>query len=501
MKYDKIRGKSVAECMMKLRSAYGPSAIILGTREVKEGGLFGSGLLASKLYEVDFMLQESAASPGRTALAGRLAEKSSLLGSDRDVRRRAVVEKALQGLRDASTREEPAVPSAAATPLPARFPRLSSDASASVAARSSSEREPQFPETRDVTDALKLAAFQPGEEDRAAIDLLLQADGPEAPGRPAPRPERAAQILRGLEEPGAQGARRKSARAAEDRPLFSAEAEGDERFQIYFEKMQGELSRAGFSEDFIRRLLRKVDHSLSPADKGEWRAVEERTREKLAEQIRIAPDLAPARGECRAVFFLGPPGSGKTTSLAKLAAKYHIIEGREVSIYSLDHYRLAATEQLKTYASVMDTPFFAPFTPREFAECLRRDGAELMLIDASGIGHKDVNRMVQLKEYLEACEVRLEKHLVLPATAAPALAEKIVLAYDRIGFDKILLTRLDESDFLGAFVELADKYNKPFSCFANGQDVPGDLLELAPADLARLAIQSEVAGKERAQIT
>lgn len=500
MKYDKIRGKSVAECMMKLRSAYGPSAIILGTREVKEGGLFGSGLLASKLYEVDFMLQESAASPGRAALAGRLAEKSSLLGSDREVRRRAVVEKALQGLRDASTREEPAVPSASATPLPARFPRLSSDVSPAPA-RLPAERERRAPETPAAPDALKLQAFQPGEEDRAAIDLLLQADDPDAPGLSAPRPERAAQLLRGLDEPGAQGRRRKSARETEDRPLFSAEAEGDERSQIYFEKMHGELSRAGFSDDFIRRLLRKVDHSLSPADKGEWRAVEERTREKLAELIRIAPDLAPARGECRAVFFLGPPGSGKTTSLAKLAAKYHIIEGREVSIYSLDHYRLAATEQLKTYASVMDTPFFAPFTPREFAECLRRDGAELMLIDASGIGHKDVNRMVQLKEYLEACEVRLEKHLVLPATAAPALAEKIVLAYDRIGFDKILLTRLDESDFLGAFVELADKYNKPFSCFANGQDVPGDLLELAPVDLARLAIQSEVAGKERIHIT
>ncbi len=497
MKYDKIRGKSVAECMMKLRSAYGPSAIILGTREVKEGGLFGSGLLASKLYEVDFMLQESAASPGRAALAGRLAEKSSLLGSEREVRRRAVVEKALQGLRDASGREEPAAPAGAAPPLPARFPRLSSDAS-STPARAPTERERRPHEAQAAPEGLSLKAFQPGEEDRAAIDLLLQADDPE---ESAPRPERAAQLLRGLEEPGAKGRGRKGPREAEDRPLFSAEAEGDERSQIYFEKMQGELSQAGFSDDFIRRLLRKVDHSLSPADKGEWRAVEERTREKLTELIRIAPDLAPARGECRAVFFLGPPGSGKTTSLAKLAAKYHIIAGREVSIYSLDHYRLAATEQLKTYASVMDTPFFAPFTPREFAECLRRDGAELMLIDASGIGHKDVNRMVQLKEYLEACEVRLEKHLVLPATAAPALAEKIVLAYDRIGFDKILLTRLDESDFLGAFVELADKYNKPFSCFANGQDVPGDLLELAPADLARLAIQSEVAGKERIHIT
>ncbi len=187
-------------------------------------------------------------------------------------------------------------------------------------------------------------------------------------------------------------------------------------------------------------------------------------------------------------MLFGPTGSGKTTSLAKLAARYHIMQGRDVSIYSLDHYRLAATEQLKTYAGVMDVPFYAPLSPDDFTEYLRRDGAELMLIDTSGIGYRDEERLEQLQAYVDACEVRLEKHLVLAANTNAGMLEKILLAYDQIGLDKIILTKLDESDFLGAFVELADKYNRPFSILMSGLEVPGGILEAESRELARMVL-------------
>ncbi|MDH5655230.1 MAG: hypothetical protein OEZ34_04950, partial [Spirochaetia bacterium] len=120
---------------------------------------------------------------------------------------------------------------------------------------------------------------------------------------------------------------------------------------------------------------------------------------------------------------------------------------------------------------------------------LKRDGAEIMLIDTSGIGVSDKNRLVELKKFVDACSVRLEKHLVLAANTGNSTLEKLIQIYDdNMGFDKILLTKVDETDFFGSFIEYADKLNRPFSFLTNGQEVPGDLLTPDSEELARMMI-------------
>ena len=256
-------------------------------------------------------------------------------------------------------------------------------------------------------------------------------------------------------------------------------------------RIEEQLSAAQLSPAFTSDFLRQLEDSLSRKEKSEYPIVEQKSLKLLSEIIHVQPGRAPVSGECRAFMLIGPTGAGKTTSLAKLAARFHIMEKRAVSIYSLDHYRLAATEQLKTYANVMNIDFSAPLSKEEFAESLRRDGAELILIDSSGVSHSDQERLIELKAYLEVCkeEMSLETHLVLAANINPVLLEKILRAYQNVGFDKILLTKLDESDFIGAFVEFADNFKRPFSFVTDGQEVPSDIRDADAKEIAALLLE------------
>lgn len=442
MRYQKLRGKSTSELMMKIRAEYGQSALIMATREVREGGILGSGLLSKKLYEIEFMVPE--AGPRRT---GR--------GSSADI----------------PVEAEPA-PGRQSSPVrAASFRKVSRpvDQHAAPADPVVARRPGRIPSVDDI-----LRSETSAEE---ILALLNRAEN--GPGRSQDSDEET-----DAAEPG--GLRMVAPLAAGPVPA------GSEPSIRFFHKIRSRFLGAHLSREFIDSFLHELDQQLSSVDKKEYRLVEERALKQLSDHIRAVPDVAPTRGECRAVMLVGPTGAGKTTSLAKLAARYHLYENREVSIYSLDHYRLAATEQLKTYAGVMGVPFHAPVNPEEFGEQIRRDGAELMLIDTSGIGYRDMARIGELKRYVSACEVRLEKHLVLAANMSPYLVEKILLAYDALGFDKILLTKLDESDFIGAFIEHADKFNRPFSFLTNGQEVPGDILEARPDEMARMVLKTEL---------
>jgi flagellar biosynthesis protein FlhF len=260
------------------------------------------------------------------------------------------------------------------------------------------------------------------------------------------------------------------------------------------ERIRERLTTAQFSNRMVDRLVLDLDNHLSKNERTSAARVEQKALERLAAVIRTVPDIAPARGEIRAVMLIGPTGMGKTTSIAKLAARYFFYEKREVSLYSLDRYRLAATQQLRMYADVMKIPFFAPVSPQEFRDLTARDPGELLLIDTSGIGYRDAKRLDELAALAEACAVRLEKHLVLAANTERATIQPILDAYDRVGFDKILLTKLDESEFIGSFIELADKVNRPFSFLTNGQDVPADLIGPVPEDLAKMVLGKDSRG-------
>lgn len=428
MRYNKIKGQNISECMMKLRSKYGTSAMILATREIKEGGILGSGLFSKKMYEIDFMIEE-----------GELRKKrknSELVADGPRIR-------------------------------PAKFKKIEKKKEAE---NLSIPSDVQIKENRAIES--KSVATLPENNRNDIISILKDS------------------------EPIVSNSRGKPITESEENSGENLKKGNDEYSFAYLHKIRERMISSNISRDYTENFIQGLDNSLSHLEKREYKKIEEKSLEKMAQTIRTIPDISPPRGESMAVMLMGPTGSGKTTSLAKLAAKCHLFQHYEVSLYSLDHYRLAATEQLKTYASVMELPFYSPINPAEFRESLERDGSEIMLIDTSGISHKDKARISELKEFIDVCEIRLEKHLVLAANTNPDLLEKILLAYDELLFDKIILTKLDEADFIGAFIEHADKFNRPFSFLMNGQEVPGDIMEPSPIDMARMVLRNELVKAE-----
>ena len=98
------------------------------------------------------------------------------------------------------------------------------------------------------------------------------------------------------------------------------------------------------------------------------------------------------------------------------------------------------------------------------------------------------DRLTKLKEFRDACPVKLDVHLTVAAGTDSRMVDRIFETFDSFGFDKILLTKLDETDFFGAVIEHADKFNRPFSFLMDDPEVRGNIMDARPDDLARMLL-------------
>ena len=184
------------------------------------------------------------------------------------------------------------------------------------------------------------------------------------------------------------------------------------------------------------------------------------------------------------VALVGPTGVGKTTTLAKLAARFALLEHRQVAMITADTYRIAAVEQLKTYGEIIGVPVEVVFSPAELKEAVaRHKSADLVLLDTAGRNPHNAMQMAELKGYLEAagsCEV----HLVLSLTTRPREALRVVELYHAAGFHRLLFTKADEAEAWGLVPNLVERTGVPVSYLTTGQKVPDDLEVADPNRIA-----------------
>ncbi|MBN1854972.1 MAG: flagellar biosynthesis protein FlhF [Pirellulales bacterium] len=258
-------------------------------------------------------------------------------------------------------------------------------------------------------------------------------------------------------------------------------------FQVFTDMIEADVD-----EETARDLVERVRVKARPTDLVDPVLVMSRVASLLEEEIHVTGPVMTPPGKRQIVALVGPTGVGKTTTIAKLAANYRLREKKRVGLITVDTYRIAAVEQLRTYADIIDLPMEVVATPREMREAVARlADLDLVLMDTAGRSPRDEVKIQELKSMLGEAHAD-EVHLVLSSTAGTRNLTATAEQFQEVGTTALLLTKLDEATSFGNLLGLVRQCPLPLSYLTDGQNVPDDIEVAQPRPLAQMMLGKRV---------
>lgn len=204
-------------------------------------------------------------------------------------------------------------------------------------------------------------------------------------------------------------------------------------------------------------------------------------------------DVKPER-KTKFIFFLGSTGVGKTTTIAKLASKLKLEDHMNVALVTADTYRIAAVEQLKTYANILSVPLEVIYSPKELGEALDElANYDVCLVDTAGRSHRNKEQIDDIRELMEQVPIsERQVYLVLNASTKYSDLKEIASVYSGLTDFSIIFTKLDETASAGAMLNMRVKTKCPLSYVTWGQNVPEDIGEVDPQKVAKQLLSGQV---------
>ena len=259
-----------------------------------------------------------------------------------------------------------------------------------------------------------------------------------------------------------------------------------------FENIYSGMISAGVMPRLARKCVEKGAMHLSNFGEsktiGRISLAKEAVAMEIMSLVKVSGDIKLGDKKGKAVAFVGPTGVGKTTSIAKLAAKYSRI-GKDVALITIDTYRVGAVEQLKTYAKILKVPALVASNPRELREKIDhfRD-KDLILIDTAGRSQRDQGQISFLREFFPGPEDKIELHLLMSATTHDSGISDIVKRFGSLPVQRHIFTKLDECSSFGSILNALARHKLNCSYFTTGQRVPEDLEAASPERMADLIL-------------
>jgi flagellar biosynthesis protein FlhF len=443
------------EAMQQVKEELGPDAVILHTKKYREGGFLGYH--SAEVVEVTAAIEEAdevqANKRAKRVLAAKPA-KTAAMGGRLDVVSPAAPVMPNQVLSQYKTNGTEAGVRMAESPIPA--PAF----------------QPVQPMVQPVQPVQTVPEANPDDTAKQEDDVQVMEKTAAEPM--ASNPEDTEKIQR-LEDELAQMKAMLAQVMSKDQPQDKV-------------SIQEALRRQEVDEELLKDMAAQLPAGDTLLDSQDERA-EEVLAGYLGETMNFSEGITLNKHGVRIVALIGATGVGKTTTLAKIAARFVLEKNIRAALITADTYRISAVEQLKTYSDIIGLPLEIVYSPDELKVAIHKHrDKDLILIDTAGRSQHNEYQMKELQEFL-AVNSHIECHLVMSATTKNRDAAEILEKFSACEPDRVIFTKTDETSSVGLILNLLAKRDIALSFLTNGQSVPDDIIPATPQKLAELLLR------------
>lgn len=266
--------------------------------------------------------------------------------------------------------------------------------------------------------------------------------------------------------------------------------EGEKNSNIeFFKLLYGVMMENELNEKYANQVIDDLDRTMKPNMPIDF--ILSNVYQKMVLKFGKTCTITPAKKGPKVIYFIGPTGVGKTTTIAKLASKLSVEQKKKIALLTADTYRIAAAEQLRTYASILEVPFRVIYTASEIQSAIADfKEYDYILVDTAGHSHNNVELHANMKEMIEALDGNVEKEVYLVVSATTKYRDLISIADSYKGMTEyhLIFTKLDETTTLGNLLNLKLYTGAAMSYVTCGQNVPDDIADFNAQETVKLLL-------------